>query len=254
MIEKVKYLIDGYMERLTHGTTREFDIKWDRETTKYLERKISKSFQETQVIESLYRPYVKQYLYFDRHFNGMTYQLPSIFPIISNDNKVIWIKAGSEVPFFCLITNCIPDLLPQGGSQCLPLYRYDENGERIDNITDWGLMQFQTHYQDPKITKENIFHYTYAVLHHPAYRTKYELNLSKYSEGFNLSGNSQLNRITSQGFTYQGRSPLTDPVLHNCDHSDDANAFTLLLCMIKNSNTIDKILCKRKTCFRSPNG
>jgi predicted helicase len=29
------------------------------------------------------------------------------------------------------------------------------------------------------ITKENIFHYTYAVLHNPEYRTKYELNLKR---------------------------------------------------------------------------
>jgi predicted helicase len=30
LIKKVKYLVDGYMEKLTKGTTREFDIKWDR--------------------------------------------------------------------------------------------------------------------------------------------------------------------------------------------------------------------------------
>ena len=179
LIEKIKYLVGAYMEQLTKGTTREFDIKWDADTTQYIKRKISKSFDKSQIVDSLYRPYVKQYLYFDKHFNGRTYQLPSIFPIINNDNKVIWTKAGSEVPFFCLIANCIPDLLPQGGSQCLPLYRYDEKGDRIDNITDWGLTQFQTHYQDSKITKENIFHYTYAVLHHPHYRTKYELNLKR---------------------------------------------------------------------------
>ena len=179
LIKKVKYLVDGYMERLTKGITRELDIKWDADTTQYIKRKISKSFDKSQIVDSLYRPYVKQYLYFDKHFNGRTYQLLSIFPIINNDNRVIWTKAGSEVPFFCLIANCIPDLLPQGGSQCLPLYRYDEKGDRIDNITDWGLTQFQTHYQDPKITKENIFHYTYAVLHHPHYRTKYELNLKR---------------------------------------------------------------------------
>ncbi|MFN6367905.1 MAG: type ISP restriction/modification enzyme, partial [Aphanizomenon sp.] len=50
---------------------------------------------------------------------------------------------------------------------------------RIDNITDWGLKQIQTHYQDSTITKIDIFHYTYAVLHNPAYRTKYELNLKR---------------------------------------------------------------------------
>lgn len=63
--------------------------------------------------------------------------------------------------------------------QSLPLYRYDKEGNRIDNITDWGLAQFQTHYNNKNITKENIFHYTYAVLHNPKYRQKYELNLKR---------------------------------------------------------------------------
>lgn len=29
------------------------------------------------------------------------------------------------------------------------------------------------------ITKEDIFHYVYAILHHPAYRAKYEINLKR---------------------------------------------------------------------------
>ena len=64
-------------------------------------------------------------------------------------------------------------------TQCLPLYRYDKEGNRIDNITDWGLQQFQSHYNDKNLTKLDIFHYTYAVLHHPEYRSKYELNLKR---------------------------------------------------------------------------
>jgi predicted helicase len=66
-----------------------------------------------------------------------------------------------------------------GGALHFPLYRYDNNGERHDNITVWGLMQFREHYKDKRITREDIFHYTYAVLHHPAYRRKYELNLKR---------------------------------------------------------------------------
>jgi len=89
LIEKVKYLIDAYMEQLTDGTTKEFYIKWDREATKYLERKVSKSFQETQIIVSLYRPYVRQCLYFDRHFNGMTYQMFHVFPKSKSENKLM---------------------------------------------------------------------------------------------------------------------------------------------------------------------
>lgn len=184
LIEKVKYLVDAYMEQLTQGTTREFDIKWDRETTKYLQRNISKSFEGSQIIESLYRPYVKQYLYFDRHFNGMTYQMFHIFPNKEAENKLIgFMGQSTDKPFAVIVSKLIPDLNcispASGGTQCLPLYRYDANGDRIDNITDWGLTQFQNHYSDRKITKENIFHYTYAVLHHPAYRTKYELNLKR---------------------------------------------------------------------------
>jgi predicted helicase len=184
LIEKVKYLVDAYMEQLTHGTTREFDIKWDAETTQYIKRKISKSFEKTQIVDSLYRPYIKQYLYLDKHFNGRTYQMFHIFPDKNADNKLIgFMGQSTDKPFAVISSKLIPDLNcispASGGTQCLPLYRYDENGDRIENITDWGLTQFQTQYKDPKIIKENIFHYTYAVLHHPAYRTKYELNLKR---------------------------------------------------------------------------
>lgn len=60
-----------------------------------------------------------------------------------------------------------------------PLYRYAADGTRIDNITKWGLEQFEGHYGKKGMSKEAIFHYVYAVLHNPAYRTKYELNLKR---------------------------------------------------------------------------
>jgi predicted helicase len=69
-----------------------------------------------------------------------------------------------------------------GGSstQCFPLYTYNEDGtNRRDNITDWALQQFQTHYNDPSITKLDIFHYTYAILHSPDYRARYAENLKR---------------------------------------------------------------------------
>jgi predicted helicase len=179
LIERMKYFVEVYQDRLEQGMRRELDIKWDRELEKYLERKIKKIFEETMIIRSCCRPYAKQYLYFDKNFNGMTYQLPSIFPSAEKRNQAIWIKSGIDAPYFRLAVEHIPDVLPNGGSQCLPLYRYGKNGDRIDNITDWGLTQFQTYYSDPTITKEAIFHYTYAVLHYPAYRTKYEINLKR---------------------------------------------------------------------------
>ncbi|MFM6269156.1 MAG: type ISP restriction/modification enzyme, partial [Dolichospermum sp.] len=94
-----------------------------------------------------------------------------------------------------------PDLHLNGaacGTQCLPLYRYDKEGKRIDNITDWGLKQIQTHYQDETITKIDIFHYTYAVLHNPEYRKKYELNLKREFPRLPYYENMQANRERAQ--------------------------------------------------------
>ena len=41
------------------------------------------------------------------------------------------------------------------------------------------MQKFRTHYADDKITKWDIFHATYAVLHHPEYRTRYAANLKR---------------------------------------------------------------------------
>ena len=61
-----------------------------------------------------------------------------------------------------------------------PSTRYDEDGSnRRENITDWALNEFRTHYNDPNITKWDIFHYVYAVLHHPEYRERYAANLKR---------------------------------------------------------------------------
>jgi predicted helicase len=90
---------------------------------------------------------------------------------------------STDKPFSVIASSLVTDLNcispASGGTQCLPLYRYDQEGNRLENITDWGLKQFQTHYTDQTITKENIFHYVYAVLHNPDYRQKYEQNLKR---------------------------------------------------------------------------
>jgi predicted helicase len=180
--EKIKFLIQVYQATLKDPKYPDkHKIKWDRELNKYLDRKISKTFENKQIIKSLYRPFYRQYFYFDKHFNGMTYQWFNMYDNLS-DNKFIALNVGS-IKFAVIASDKIIDLaslLVGGGStQCLSLYYYNQEGNRIDNITDWGLKQIQTHYQDETITKIDIFHYTYAVLHNPEYRKKYELNLKR---------------------------------------------------------------------------
>jgi predicted helicase len=184
LTERMKYFVEVYSDRLENGVKRELDIKWDPDLESYLRREISKKFEDSNIRPSLYRNFGKMYFYFDKHFNGRAYQMFNIFPNPESKNKLIGFMGQSAgKPFSIIATNLIPDLNcispASGGTQCLPLYRYDKDGSRIDNITDWGLTQFQTHYNDPTITKLDIFHYTYAILHNPVYRTKYELNLKR---------------------------------------------------------------------------
>ena len=157
-------------------------IKWtDRLKAKLAKGKLV-AFAPKQIRDSLYRPFTKSNLYFDKLMNQRTYVFPSIFPTPETelDNGVIWLKVGQEWPMFALMANRIPDNLPQGGSQCFPFYTYNEDGtNRRENITDWALAQFQVHYADNTITKRDIFHYTYGLLHHPDYRERYQENLKR---------------------------------------------------------------------------
>ena len=160
----------------------EAKIKWSGDLKLKLKSGTATDFSQEKVRTSLYRPFAKSNLYFDRVMNNSVYIFPSIFPVpeIERENRVIWLKVGQKWPVFALMVNKIPDVLPQGGSQCFPFYTYDANGSnRRENITDWALEQFRSHYRDEAITKWDIFHYTYALLHHPAYRERYQANLKR---------------------------------------------------------------------------
>ena len=50
---------------------------------------------------------------------------------------------------------------------------------RVDNVTDATLASYREHYGDAGITKEDVFFYVYALLHHPEYRERYEDDLKK---------------------------------------------------------------------------
>lgn len=65
-------------------------------------------------------------------------------------------------------------------AQCFPFYTYDEDRtNRRENVTDWALEQFRARYAGESISKWDIFHYVYALLHHPVYRERYAANLKR---------------------------------------------------------------------------
>jgi predicted helicase len=181
LIEKINLMI-GVYNLCIQDKTMDNSIKWSSSLECHLQSGKKVNLDKELIQLSLYRPYVKLYHYTEKILNHRLTQ--NHYEMFSQDlksqNTVIAFSCiGSNKPFQCLASNSLIDLHLTGDSQCFSLYRYDKEGKRIDNITDWGLKQIQTHYQDPTITKIDIFHYTYAVLHNPGYRTKYELNLKR---------------------------------------------------------------------------
>jgi len=51
--------------------------------------------------------------------------------------------------------------------------------EDTDNITDWCLNEFQTRYEDPSITKDDIWEYLYGVMHASDWRKRYRNDLQR---------------------------------------------------------------------------
>lgn len=186
--EKMKYFFSEYEQQRVkfqqnHISDYESSghIKWTRELKRQLSKSNQLEFSDSCFIISLYRPYIKKYIYYQKAVNEMQYQISDIFPKSGMDNFAIYCTdAGTQSEFMVIATKYLPDSHLVGTTaQCLPLYRYDKEGNRVKNITDWGLNKFQIHYKNQNITKENIFHYVYAVLHNPAYRQKYEQNLKR---------------------------------------------------------------------------
>lgn len=143
-------------------------------------------FSPENVRAAYYRPFTKTNLYFDRMMTERVYVFPSIFPIVGSDyeNQMICVSGIGHDVFRCLLANLISEVKfsssSNGSSQCFPFYTYDEDGSnRRENITDWALNAFRTQYKDDTITKWDIFHYNYGLLHHPEYREKYQANLKR---------------------------------------------------------------------------
>lgn len=198
LMEKVKLFVNTYNEQVYKWNEQKrkndevdsfvlYDdekIKWSSRLKECLISGTKAAVEESKIRNSLYRPFTFQYLYFDQILIHRRGQFPLMFPnpATEEENQVICLAGiGDRKGFGCLVTRFIASLdLAFEKAQCFPFYTYDEDGtNRRENITDWGLEQFRTQYQDSVIAKWDIFHYVYAVLHHQQYRDRYAANLKR---------------------------------------------------------------------------
>ena len=177
-------------------------IKWNRSLKNDLKRGAFADYDEANIRRAMYRPFVTKHLYFDSTLVYLPGSWDEYFPTPDAENLVISVTdKASEKPFMALMTDRIADLHIVGAgasAQCIPFSVYRRLGDgaevakgetevelsgaryaRRDNLTDWALGQFQEQYADAGIAKADVFHYVYAVLHHPAYRARYAADLKR---------------------------------------------------------------------------
>jgi len=178
--KKIKFFVKKYNELLrSNDNSWDTSIKWSADLKKYFSKKLKLTFNKNIAVVN-YRPFTKKYYSIDKMLSDrLTENHYRIFgKDFNNENFCICIdnNGGNKI----LMTNKIADLHFTGDTQIIPFYIYDTNSDnKKENITDWSLNEFRTHYNDNKIEKINIFHYVYAVLYNPNYRSIYEINLKE---------------------------------------------------------------------------
>jgi predicted helicase len=198
LIIKVNSMIEEYNAELSRwiraGSPKDLDsfvtsdetkIKWSSSLKAHLEHRIEAKFQVSAIRNALYRPFTHKFLYTENVVNHRQGIFPIVFPTPDTEQENILICAASigagHQTFFAAKAFVDIKCGISGNSiiQCFPYYTYLKDGSnRRENITEWALAQFQAKY-GPEVTKWDIFHYVYTMLHHPQYRERYTENLKR---------------------------------------------------------------------------
>ena len=196
LLAKVQYFAEIY-NGLIASRNDQFApvLKWSSTLRDLFLRREPILFGEENIVLALYRPFtLKSYLVNPSMSDRLTRNHYEIFGAnLKRPNSVICLTGPGSVHFSVLAADKSVEkkYCDTGNSVtfCLPLYRYTADGERVCNITDWGIRQFNDHYREewgdafeelagPEgISAEDIFAYTYAILHDPVYRQDYRVDL-----------------------------------------------------------------------------
>ena len=182
-------------EAKTAAEQHSANVHWERELLSNLRRRKKVAHSLDRIRQIQYRPFVKLHCYVDDALVQHSAIRRLFFPDADTDNRAICVPGvGSTKPFSALMVDAMPDLELISKGQCFPRYRFEaapapqEGGlledkpqerRRVDNITDFTLDRFRTHYRNPDIGKDDIFDYVYGVLHEPGFRAAFPNALSK---------------------------------------------------------------------------
>ncbi|MFP6129544.1 type ISP restriction/modification enzyme [Helicobacter pylori] len=169
-------------------TTDKTKISWtDGLKNHLIKNKNLQESHEERIRLAMYRPFNKQWLYWDKDWINRQREFSKIFPDKDARNVVINTGVGNGKDFSALVSDFISDYSLISPNQAYPLYYYDDFGNRYNAISGYALNLFRRHYKDNAITEEEIFYYIYAIFHHKGYLEKYKNSLAKEAPRIALS-------------------------------------------------------------------
>ena len=189
--------ISNYKELDSIITNDNTKIGWTVNLRKYFKSNQNIDYESNSIVLAQYRPFQKMSLYYQAYLIERPGQWKKLFSNGDFDNKVICVSGLSSRldNISVYMANCYVDLnMLDSGTQCFPLYWYEENKHkqkslfdegsdddyiRRDGITDWILKEVRTRYKVKSITKEMIFYYVYGLLHSKEYRERFAADLKK---------------------------------------------------------------------------
>lgn len=169
-------------------------IKWTRALRNNAAKGTHLKFEKGEIRTSLYRPFTKQKLYYDKPFIESPGLSSHLFPNEETENRIIAVTGmGSSKEFSAHITNSITDIQLIMNGQCFPLYYFEERKKqspslfdasgdsehiRRDGVSNFILERAKKQY-GKNVKKEDIFYYVYGILQSPDYQSTFADDLKK---------------------------------------------------------------------------
>lgn len=185
--ENTDYLVENYnseVERFTSLNLNEQKkfkinnnpqfIKWSTGLRNRFKKGKKIELNSKEIELSMYRPFVKKYLYYDKQI----IERPGQYKLLSKkENKTIVITGvGSSRDFSAMVTKYIPNLdmmeKGQGFPEILP-----SDSDGMFNISNSNVNEELCN--ELNISSDDAFCYVYAVLHSKEYRERYAHDLRK---------------------------------------------------------------------------
>lgn len=175
-------------------------IAWSRDLFVAVKNGKLLEYRQENIILGAYRPFNKQYFYYDSSLNASPGRWASAIGTNFNNLYISVSGIGASKGFSAIIGKDVPNYHLLDTGQCFPLYFFEkqktnenrplagfvENSGKQDfvkkdAITNFALQRFRHAYSDNSIVKEDIFYYIYGLFHSKNYCEKYQNDLKKVS-------------------------------------------------------------------------